>query len=85
MAHSHFGGFDCDSTANDLQCILSAVSIESQSIANPLQMDTPQRLYVDCAETALQTDLMWSRQKVRMALSKCAFFALIAYNENVPR
>ena len=42
MPLSHFGEFDCDSTANQFavqsQRIRSAVSVESQSMANPLRM-----------------------------------------------
>ena len=33
-----FGDFDCHSTANNSQCRLSAVSVESESMANPLRM-----------------------------------------------
>ena len=42
MPLSHFGEFDGDSTANQFaaqsQRIRSAVSVESQSMANPLRM-----------------------------------------------
>ena len=42
MPLSHFGKFDCDSTANQFaaqsQRSLRAVSVESQSMANPLRM-----------------------------------------------
>ena len=42
MPLSHFGKFDCDSTANQFAAqskrICSAVSVESQSMANPLRM-----------------------------------------------
>ena len=42
MPLSHFGEFDCDSTANQFaaqsQRSLRAVSVESQSMANPLRM-----------------------------------------------
>ena len=42
MPLSHFGEFDCDSTANlfaaQSQRIRCAVSVESQSMANPLRM-----------------------------------------------
>ena len=42
MPLAHFGEFDCNSTANQFaapsQCIRSAVSVESQSMTNPLRM-----------------------------------------------
>ena len=60
MPPSHFGVFNCD-TANNSQYSLSAVSVESpwslcrvsveaQSIVNPLQIETPRRLYGKHAE-----------------------------------
>ena len=42
MPLSHFGKFDCEPTANQFsvqfQCNLNAVSVESQSMVNPLRM-----------------------------------------------
>ena len=42
MSLSHFGEFDCDSTANQFAAhslrSLRAVSVESQSMENPLRM-----------------------------------------------
>ena len=67
---SHLSDFNCDSTENNTQCSLSAVSVES---AWSLRGVAKHCEYEDCAETALRLtamriDSQWNRQSVKAAL-----------------
>ena len=71
MALSHFGDFDCNSTANQFlvqsQCSLSAVSVESPFPEDSQCYATLWRLHGDYAETDQRIICSQSRQSLRAA------------------
>ena len=39
-------------------------------MVNPLQMETPRRLYGDCADIAVRINLQWSRSQSRQSVKE---------------
>ena len=69
MPLSHFGDFDCASTANQF-AVQSQRSLRGVTIRRGFAMlcaftEIPQRLYGDCAETTLRIDSQCSRSQSR--------------------